>query len=191
LRRRWDAVARELWQHPSVSTWIAFLRAVNIGRRQFPKNDIIDAVAAGGGRDIATYIQTGNVRLTHDSDDRTEVELALEKAFLADRGFDVPTICVTPRELREIADVAVAFAHPGRHYVSLLKDVPAAAAITQLRAKSGPGEAVEVVGRGVHLLLGENYHEATLTNAVVERHLGVATNRNLAVVTKLADMWGA
>ena len=44
-------------------------------------------------------------------------------------------------------------------------------------------------GRAVHLLLGPNYHEARLTNAVVEKHLGVATNRNLTVVSALAEKW--
>ena len=42
----------------------------------------------------------------------------------------------------------------------------------------------------MHLLLGDNYHEATLTNAAVEKHLGVATNRNLTVVRALAEKWG-
>jgi hypothetical protein len=49
----------------------------------------------------------------------------------------------------------------------------------------------KVSGRAVHLLLGENYHEARLTNAVVEKHLGVATNRNLTVIEALASRWGA
>ena len=35
----------------------------------------------------------------------------------------------------------------------------------------------------MHLLLGGNYHEATLTNAAVEKYLGVATNRNLTVIS--------
>ena len=35
------------------------------------------------------------------------------------------------------------------------------------------------------------YHEATTGNAEVERHLGVATTRNLTVITKLTEKWGA
>ena len=38
--------------------------------------------------------------------------------------------------------------------------------------------------------LGENYHEAKLTNAAVEKQLGVATNRNLTVIRALAEKWG-
>ena len=174
-----------------MTTWIAFLRAINLGAtRKFPKEAIVAATQAAGGRDVKTYINTGNVLLTHDSDDRATVETALEKAYLEDRGFAVPTICVTPSELREIADAAAAFAHTGRHYVSLLKDEPLEEAIAALEKVSAVGESLKVVGRGVHLMLGENYHEARLTNNVVEKHLGVATNRNLNVIAKLADLWG-
>ncbi len=42
----------------------------------------------------------------------------------------------------------------------------------------------------MHLLLGDDYHRATLTNAVVEKHLGVSTNRNLNVIKTLAERWG-
>ncbi|MCW2851456.1 MAG: hypothetical protein JWM84_1120, partial [Nocardioides sp.] len=48
-----------------------------------------------------------------------------------------------------------------------------------------------VGGRAVHLLLGEQYHTAKLTNAVIEKQLGVATNRNLTVIRALAERWGA
>ena len=45
---------------------------------------------------------------------RARIEAALEQAFLADRGFEVPTIVFTPAELRAVADEAAAFGHPGR-----------------------------------------------------------------------------
>ena len=41
----------------------------------------------------------------------------------------------------------------------------------------------------MHLLIGENYHEARLTNAAVEKYLGVATNRNVTVIRTLAQKW--
>jgi hypothetical protein len=73
----------------------------------------------------------------------------------------------------------------------LLKDAPTAAAVKMLDGAGKDGERAEVDGRGVHLLLGKDYHSAKLTNAIVEKHLGVATNRNLKVVRTLADKWGA
>jgi len=171
-------------------TYVAFLRAINLGAtRKFPKDAIKAAVEAAGGTDVETYINTGNVRLTTPMRSRAKVEAALEKAFLADRGFEVPTIVFTPKELAAIAEEAESFGHGGRHYVSLLKDTPTAAAIAKVEAVGAAGEVAKVGGRAVHLLLGENYHEAKLTNAAVEKHLGVATNRNLTVISALAEKW--
>jgi hypothetical protein len=79
--------------------------------------------------------------------------------------------------------------HDGLHYVSLLKNSPGTAAGKKLDGAGKAGERAVVRGRGVHLLLGKDYHSAKLSNAVVEEHLGVATNRNLTVIKALAQKW--
>lgn len=175
-----------------MATYIAFLRAINLGAtRKFPKEAIKGAVEAAGGTRVETYINTGNVRFDSTMRSRARVEEALERAFLEDRGFDVPTIVFTPAELVAIAEQAASFGHGGKQYVSLLKDEPGPGAITTVEALgTADGEMARVSGRAVHLLLGENYHEARLTNVLVEKHLGVATNRNLSVVRALAEKWG-
>lgn len=174
-----------------MATYIAFLRAINLGaKRKFPKDAIKAAVEAAGCTRVETYINTGNVRFDSRLRSRARIEAALEEAFLADRGFEVPTIVFTPAELTEIAERAAAFGHGGRHYVSLLKEEPSAEAVALIEGRSTAQEVAKVSGRAVHLLLGENYHEARLTNTVVEKALGVATNRNLTVIEALATRWG-
>jgi uncharacterized protein (DUF1697 family) len=174
-------------------TYIAFLRAINVGKRMFVKADIVRACEAAGCSDVETYINTGNVRVTTPLRSRAKVEAALESAFHSEAGFDVPTIAFTPQELSAIAADAdeVGAGHPGLHYVSLLKDSPSAGQVKKLDGAGQDGESAEVRGRAAHLLLGKDYHSAKLTNAVVERHLGVATNRNLKVIRTLAGKWGA
>ena len=173
-------------------TYIAFLRAINLGsKRKFPNDAIRAAAEAAGCRDVETYINTGNVRVTTTLRSRAKVEAVLEKAFAAEAGFQVPTIVFTQKELVAIAEAAEAFGHAGKHYVSLLKEEPSASAVQEIEKRSTAEEVVKVGGRTVHLLLRDNYHEAKLTNAVVERHLGVATNRNLTVIRTLAEKWGS
>lgn len=175
-----------------MATYVAFLRAINLGaKRKFPKDAIAAATEAAGFTGVATHINTGNVRLETAMRSRARIEAALEQSYLADRGFEVPTIVLTPAELRAVVEEAARLApdHAGRHYVSLLKDEPEAAVAAALEARSTPDERVHVAGRGVHLVLGESYHEATLSNAVVEKQLGVATNRNLTVLRALVQKW--
>jgi len=173
-------------------TYIAFLRAINIGKRKFSKEAIVAACETAGCTDVATYINTGNVRVTTPLRSRAKVEAALEQAFEEAAGFDVPTIVLTPQELTAVAAYAekAGRAHDGLHYVSLLKDKPTAAAVKELEGAGKDGERAVVDGRGVHLLLGKDYHSAKLTNAIIEKHLGVATNRNLNVIRTLAEKWG-
>ncbi len=173
-----------------MATYVGFLRAINLGaKRKLPKASIVRAVEAAGFTDVETYINTGNVRFDTTLRSRAKIEAALEEAFEAEAGFEVPTIVFTQKELVAIAEEAASFGHGGRHYVSLLKQAPSAAAVEKVEAAGTADEVAKVGGRAVHLLLGENYHEARLTNAVVEKHLGVATNRNLTVVRALAEKW--
>ena len=172
-------------------TYIAFLRAINLGaKRKFPKAAIVEACEEAGFTDVETYINTGNVRVTTTLRSRAKVEQALEQAFRDKAGFDVPTVVMTPAELRAIADDADELDHDGNHYVSLLKEAPTKSAVKALEDAVVEGERAHVAGRGVHLLLGQDYHTAKLTNAVVEKHLGVATNRNVKVIRTLAEKWG-
>ncbi|MEJ7775171.1 MAG: DUF1697 domain-containing protein [Nocardioidaceae bacterium] len=175
-----------------MATYIAFLRAINLGAiRKFGKADIVAATEAAGCTDVATHINTGNVRFVTTLRSRVKIEVTLERAYLADRGFEVPTIVFTPQELQVIAEDADRFGgdSESRHYVSLLKQPPSDTAAKMLEAASTPGEVARVRGRAVHLLIDGSYHEAKLTNALVEKHLGVATNRNLTVIRALVTKW--
>jgi uncharacterized protein (DUF1697 family) len=179
-------------QDEPVPTYIAFLRAINVGKRMFAKGAIVQACEDAGFTDVETYINTGNVRVTTSLRSRAKVEAALEKALAASAGFDVPTIVFSPQELTAVAADAqqLAAEHSGLVYVSLLKDAPSPAALKKLDGAGKDGERAEVRGRAAHLLLGSDYHSAKLSNAVVEKHLGVATNRNVKVIRTLAEKWG-
>ena len=43
-------------------TYIAFLRAINVGKRMFANAAIVQACEDAGFTDVETYINTGNVR---------------------------------------------------------------------------------------------------------------------------------
>ena len=169
----------------------AFLRAINLGAtRKFPKADIVAAVEAAGFTDVETYINTGNVRFDTTMRSRAKIEAALEKAFLGEAGFEVPTISSRRRSCVEIAEHADVL-RPRRQALRLAAEGGAVRGRRSRRLEevSTADEVAKVGGRAVHLLLGDNYHEAKLTNAVVEKQLGVATNRNLTVIRALAEKW--
>jgi len=178
-----------------VPTFIAFLRAVNVGKRAYPMAELRQALAAAGFEQVETHIQTGNVLFRTRLRSRQKVVDALQRAMLEDRGFEVPVVLLTPEELTEVHEEARAFSaglELHGHYLSLLAEPPTKQGAEALEARSGDGEHVRVGTRAVHLMLSTRpYHEATTGNAEVERHLGVATTRNLTVITKMTEKWGS
>lgn len=176
--------------------YTGFLRAINLGaKRKFPMAELRACLTRAGLGDVETHIQTGNIFFTSRMRSRAKVETFLEDLFLADRGFEVRTVVLTPAELAEVGRDATELqgsrTHPGKHFVTLLKEEPTAAAAAALEAISTDVERAVVRGRAVHLLLGEQYHTSALDNARVEKLLGVGTNRNHKVITTLADRWGS
>ncbi|HWI44098.1 MAG TPA: DUF1697 domain-containing protein [Nocardioides sp.] len=176
-------------------TYVAFLRAINLGaKRKFPKADIVAATEAMGAREVATHINTGNVRLTTTLRSRAKVETALEAAYLERAGFEVPTLVYTPAELVAVAEDAreLDAARPDleRHYVYLLKREADPARVAEVEARSDETNQVVVRRRAAHVLMGPGYQAGGVDPFKLERTLGVvATNRNVNVVTTLAEKW--
>lgn len=174
--------------------WVAFLRAINLGRnRKFPMAELRACLAAAGYADVETYIHTGNVRVVSPQGSPAEVSAALERVFAEHTGFEVPTVVLSPAELVETLVTAQA-QHLGvsaqRRYVTFLKEPLPAKAAAELDGWSAPGEGVRVVGRTVHWWIDHPTQDAKLSNARIERTGAVGTTRDLKVVTTLAQRWG-
>ena len=179
-------------------TYIAFLRAINLGAtRKFPKDAVKKATEAAGGTDVETYLNTGNVRLTSARRSVAAVARDLEQAYAADRGFEVPTVVFTPAEVVEIVARATALADQygpvKNHYIALYADAPSAAAATAVHALEVEveGERCVVDGRAAHALLHGDIHSAKLFRAKQFNALGVGTSRTRAVLTTVAEKWCA
>ena len=177
-----------------MATYLAFLRAINLGaKRVFPKDDIRRVVEEAGFADAATHINTGNVRFTTALRSRARIEERLERAFAADRGFDVPAIVFARDEFAQIAGEAreLAASRPGlaRHYVSLLKQAPAPAAIAAIEATASDLGEMVVRGRAAHALLRPGYENGNVDPLGAAKLLGLGTTRNANVVAAIAERW--
>jgi uncharacterized protein (DUF1697 family) len=175
-------------------THIGFLRAVNIGKRQYKTADLRAALVGAGYADVETYIQTGNIKVTTPLRSPAKVEAELEALFLSDRGFEVVTMVLSPSDLTRVASEAEELAAEHRpeygQYLTFLKDKPSAEAVAAVEALSGDGETFLVRDRVVHLLYDVPYGTSNAA-PLVEKLAGPGTNRNLKVVRVLAEKWGA
>lgn len=175
-------------------TWIAFQRAVNVGGRKYPMADLRELLTQAGYDGVETHIQSGNIKLVSSTRSATRLEMDLEKLFRLDRGFEVPTVVVTQKELADVvvdADAVEAeFGVPQfGHYIEVMRGAPDADAAALIEGHEGPGQKVVLRGRIAHLLVDIPFHEVKPPPAATKRAYGVSTNRNLTVIRTLADKW--
>jgi uncharacterized protein (DUF1697 family) len=178
-----------------VPGYVAFLRAVNLGRtRKVPMAEARARLGEAGLKDVETYLQTGNVRFTATLRSRARVERVVEEVLGEWCGFDVPAVVLTPVELRRVYVDALTLEPPSpeaaRRYVTFLKHEPSLETAASIDRWAHEGEAARVVGRAVHWWLVTPTAQARLSNARIEKAMGTATTRDLKVVTTLAGRWG-
>ncbi len=179
-----------------MSTFIALLRAVNVGKRQVQMASLRDWLAEDGFTDVDTYIQTGNVKVATRMRSPQRVEERLERLLLERTGFEVPCILLTPAELRRTYQDAVALDVPSvddgvrsRRYVVFFKDPVQADVVEKMAAYDPPGERAWAIGRAAHIWVTGTMQDAKVFGAF-QKALAAGTNRNLDVVAAMAERWG-
>jgi uncharacterized protein (DUF1697 family) len=182
-----------------MATYIAFLRAMNVGGRFFKMADLRTGLSDKGFSDVETYIQSGNLRLTSRLRSVAEVELAVETALEELCGFTVRTIVRTPTQLAGVTAYGMGLESPlatlpkgeARRYVTFLKEDPDDDIAAIFNGWDITGERAHVHGREIYVWFAHPSHTAKLSNARIERGGVVATTRDWKVVSALGEMWAA
>ena len=181
----------------SLHRHVALLRAVNVGKRQVRMAALREWLEDAGYAGVETHIQTGNVKVETPVASSAEVGAALEELLLERTGFEVRCIMLTPEELRQVHDDALAIEPPPfaggpdeRRYVVFLADPPSTADAEAMAAYDETDERAVAIGRAVHLWIAGTFHEAKVFGRF-RAGLDPGTNRNLTVVRTLATKWGA
>ena len=177
-----------------MATYIAFLRAINVGGRFIKMVDLRTGLSDMGFADVESHIQSGNLRFTSSLRSAAKVERAVETALEELCGFTVRTIVRTPAQLGEITSYGAGLAAPldgeVRRYVTFLKEAPSDGFVVLVNGWDVVGERAHVHSREVFVWLVHPAHEAKLTNARIERGGVVATTRDWKVVSALGERWG-
>ena len=170
-----------------MATYAALLRAVNLGaRNRVAMVDLRALVEGLGGKDVRSYVQSGNVVFGHRSS-AARLETALEQAIEREFGLQITVVVRSAAQLARV--VRANPFDPADPYVSFLASAPKRAAVRELvEADHGP-DRIAVKGKEVYLHLPGGYGQSRLNNAFLERRLGVrATLRNWRTVTAVAEL---
>jgi uncharacterized protein (DUF1697 family) len=174
-----------------VTRYVALLRAVNVGGTTLKMEALREAVRSIGCEDVSTYIQSGNLICTAARTSPARLARQIEEGLAADVGVATTVLVRTHKELAELAaknPFVRRKADPKKLHVTFLADLPDRSAKGLVIPDGWPEEA-SVVGREVYLHYPEGYGRSKLTNAYIEKRLGVAaTTRNWTTVLKLRDL---
>lgn len=176
-------------------TYIAFLRAVNVGKRQVKMQRLREHLAQNGFDDVATHIQSGNVRVATSERSAAKLQSRLQSVLSEEFGFDIPVVVRTAGQLRRLVTTVDAKSSPlsadARVYVGLANAVPARDGVTVLDAWDVERERVTVIGSDIVAWYDKPFNEVTLTNARVEKLVKAhVTFRDMKVIRALAQKWG-
>ena len=168
-----------------MTTRVAFLRAVNVGKRTTPMARLIEIFEGLGYTNVWTYINSGNV-VFEATGSRADLErtigAALEEAF----GFEVTTFVRTAAELRKVVEVEPFTMADGDTYlVTFLAAPPSAAVVKEFEAASNDFDTLVVHGREAHWHLRGRSTDTTLKKATWKLVGEFSTSRNITMLRKL------
>lgn len=172
--------------------FIVLLRAINVGGRKAPMEQLRAACIEAGFADVESYIQSGNLVFT-DNREAAAIQTAVEQVVAERFGFSSDAIVRTAHEWSTYAagspfpDVEVA--RPNRLHLCLSKHAPKADAAERLMERATLHERVVLVGDALWVDFGGGVGQSKLTPVVFDRLVGsTVTARNWNTVRKLQAM---
>ena len=177
-----------------MTRYVALLRGINIGSRRLAMADLRRVVEGVGGEEVATYIQSGNVVLSHRLRSPRRLETELEAAIEETTGMDVPVVARTAAQWSSVVDAnPFPGAGPKQLHVVFLKEPTRATAFDAIDLDALAPEELVVAGSELFLHLPNGMGRAKLPVEIERRgpRDAVGTARNWATVTRLHEMLAA
>jgi uncharacterized protein (DUF1697 family) len=168
-----------------VAKYAVLLRGVNVAGNKLAMADLTRLVEDLGGRDVQTYLQSGNAVYSGAK----KVAAGLEQALLDELGVRSPVLVRSGAELAAVV-AAKPFPADGKAVsVTFLADPPAPASVAAVDPDAYGSDRFVVIGSEIYLHTPGGYGRSKLNNAFWERKLvTVATTRNWNTVLALSQM---
>ena len=173
-----------------MARFVAFLRAVNVGKRRVAMATARDVLTGLGYDDVGSYVNSGNL-LFSATGKAAELEAAIRTALEKEFGFELTTFVRTAAQVRALVE-AEPFGQlaPGHTHFALLPLTKLTAREQRaVEAMSNDRDEVVVRGRDVHWLIRAKSTETTLGPKQWLDALpgNPTTARNLTMVRRLAE----
>jgi uncharacterized protein (DUF1697 family) len=174
-----------------MNTYIALLRGINVsGKNSIKMADLKEVLMNSGFDKVVTYIQSGNIIVETNQDDKLKIAATINQTIKESFGFDVPVLVLDRSELISfLKEYPFTTAEDSKQYFVFLFSKPDNALAEKLSEQVYEGEEYLMTDRMIFLNPSNGYGNAKLNNNLFENKLKVtATTRNLKTVNMLIEL---
>lgn len=173
-----------------MSRFVALLRAVNLGPvNRIANHSLREWMADLGYGDVKTYLASGNVVFTADTDDRVEHATTIEQRIADETGLAIDVLVRSHRDIdAALRQNPYPDADPARLLITFLGGEPSADSVTKLTALRAEREGLAITGDVAYLHCLDGIGRSKLAARFAKTIDVVATARNLKTVRVLEDM---
>jgi uncharacterized protein (DUF1697 family) len=173
------------------TTYIALLRAINVGgRKAVSMTDLRELLDKLGFRDVRSLLQSGNLVFQGNARAGAGIERLLETEAAKRLTLETDFFVRTGGEWRAVVENnpfrKEAERDPSHLILACLKDAPDAEHVNGLQAAIVGREVVRAAGKHLYIVYPEGIGRSRLTNALIEKKLETrGTGRNWNTVLRL------
>jgi uncharacterized protein (DUF1697 family) len=169
-----------------MSTHVALLRGINVGRRTMVSMKTLrELFEAMRYSDVVTYIQSGNV--VFDAPRAPTSPAAIETRISETFGLDVAVVLRTAKELADVLK-RTPYTDTEKVHVMFLNGAPSKAAFAKVDAGAFGSDEFRIGHKEIYLHLPNGVGQSKLPGALARQASPEATLRNWRTVTKLAEL---
>ena len=178
--------------------YIAFLRGINLGNRRLKMDELRARFEELKFAEVATFIVSGNVIFSSQSDDRAKLTKQIEKHLHASLGYDVDTFVRTRAEVATVAAFRP-FAKADMEneastlYVGFFAEPLGTTQARGFEARRTDVDELRVEGREYYWLCRIKSNESKVWSSPAMRALKLPSSsmRNMTTIRKLAALYPA
>lgn len=177
----------------TTTRYVALLRGINVGgKAKVPMQTLRELLAAIGGTDVRTHLQSGNAVFTHDEREPRRLEDALRQALADELGLTITCMVRTAADLRRVVEsnpFDMAGVNGSRFLVVFLAGPVPRDRVAALDPSVYAPDELRAGEREIYAHFPDSIRDSKLAARLTDRGLGVAaTARNWNTVTKLLEI---
>jgi uncharacterized protein (DUF1697 family) len=179
----------------SMSTFVAFLRGINVGGKQMIRMEKLRGLCeAAGFHDVRTHLQSGNVLVRSSMKDAASVGRKLADVIEKSHGFRIEVMVRTIAELQKVVEqspISPAGRNPSALVVVFFHETVPTSHLTAVEDYRMPDEELRAKGRELYGYFPNGLGTSKLAARLMGKGGPLGTARNWNTVTRMLELASA